>query len=60
MIPDYQALMRPVLECAVDGEVRIGEVIDQLAATGVEELVAQSLLNPDANASVFDSHGRRV
>jgi hypothetical protein len=28
-----------------------------LAATDVEELVAQSLLNPDANASVFDSHG---
>lgn len=31
MIPDYQTLMRPVLACAVDGEVRIGEVIDQLA-----------------------------
>ncbi len=31
MIPDYQTLMRPVLECARDGEVRIGEVIDRLA-----------------------------
>lgn len=31
MIPDYQTLMRPVLERAVDGEVRIGEVIDRLA-----------------------------
>jgi hypothetical protein len=28
-----------------------------LAATGVEELVAQSFLKPDANASAFDSHG---
>ena len=31
MIPDYQTLMRPVLECAADGEVHIGEVIDRLA-----------------------------
>ena len=31
MIPDYQALMRPVLECAKDGEVRIGDIVDRLA-----------------------------
>ena len=31
MIPDYQTLMRPLLECAANGEVRIGEVIDRLA-----------------------------
>jgi restriction system protein len=31
MIPDYQALMRPVLETAAKGEVRIGDVVDQLA-----------------------------
>jgi restriction system protein len=31
MIPDYQTLMRPVLECASDGEVRISDVIEQLA-----------------------------
>lgn len=31
MIPDYQTLMRPVLECAAQGEVRIGDVIEQLA-----------------------------
>jgi restriction system protein len=31
MIPDYQTLMRPVLECAAGGEVRIGDVIDRLA-----------------------------
>ena len=31
MIPDYQTLMRPVLECAAEGEVRIGEAIDRLA-----------------------------
>ena len=31
MIPDYQTLMRPVLECAASGEVRIGDVVEQLA-----------------------------
>ena len=31
MIPDYQSLMRPVLECAKDGEVRISDVVDRLA-----------------------------
>lgn len=31
MIPDYQTLMRPVLECASQGEVRISTVIDELA-----------------------------
>ncbi|NOT58310.1 MAG: hypothetical protein HOP18_27210 [Deltaproteobacteria bacterium] len=30
-IPDYQSLMLPVLESSTKGEVRIGEVIDQLA-----------------------------
>ncbi len=32
MIPDYQTLMRPVLECAAEHEVRIGDVVDTLAA----------------------------
>jgi restriction system protein len=31
MIPDYQALMRPVLEASKDGEVRISDVVNQLA-----------------------------
>ena len=31
MIPDYQTLMRPVLECASQGEVRISAVVDELA-----------------------------
>lgn len=31
MIPDYQALMRPVLECAAEREVRISDVVDLLA-----------------------------
>ena len=31
MIPDYQTLMRPVLECAAAGESRIGEAVEQLA-----------------------------
>ena len=31
MIPDYQTLMRPVLERASSGEVRISDVVEQLA-----------------------------
>jgi restriction system protein len=31
MIPDYQTLMRPVLECASSGEVRVGDVVERLA-----------------------------
>lgn len=31
MIPDYQSLMRPVLECASAGETRIGDAVEQLA-----------------------------
>ena len=31
MIPDFQSLMLPVLRSAADGEVRISQVIDQLA-----------------------------
>lgn len=27
MVPDYQSLMRPVLECAAEGEVRISDVV---------------------------------
>jgi restriction system protein len=31
MIPDYQTLMRPVLECAASGEARISDVVEHLA-----------------------------
>ena len=33
MIPNYQSLMRPVLECAAQGEVQFSEVVAQLADT---------------------------
>ena len=31
MIPDYQSLMRPVLACAATNEIRIADVVEQLA-----------------------------
>jgi restriction system protein len=31
MIPDYQTLMRPVLDCASAGETRIGDAVERLA-----------------------------
>lgn len=30
MIPDYQALMRPVLECAAAGETKIGDAVERI------------------------------
>jgi restriction system protein len=47
MIPDYQALMRPVLECAVSGETRIGDAVER---------VARKLgLTPDERAQLLPS-----
>ena len=34
MIPDYQTPMRPVLKCAVPGEVRIGDFVEELLPSG--------------------------
>lgn len=31
MIPTYEAMMRPVLECAMNGEVQIGDAVDMVA-----------------------------
>mgnify|MGYP003385810258 CR=1 FL=1 len=31
MIPSYETLMRPVLECAANGEVHIGQAVEKLA-----------------------------
>ena len=47
MIPDYQFLMRPVLSCAVAGETRIGDAVEQLA----EKLG----LTPDERAQLLPS-----
>jgi restriction system protein len=31
MIPDYQTLMKPVLQCAIDNEVKTSDIIESLA-----------------------------
>ena len=31
MIPDYQSLMRPVLECATAGPRKISDVVDEIS-----------------------------
>lgn len=51
MIPDYQTLMRPVLEKAANGEVRIGDV--------VETLSTEFNLNADERAELLPS-GRQT
>lgn len=47
MIPDYQTLMRPVLECAAAGEIRIADAVERLA----EKLG----LSPDDRAQLLPS-----
>ena len=47
MIPDYQTLMRPVLECASYGEVRISDVVEKLAG--------QFGLTPEERAALLPS-----
>jgi restriction system protein len=47
MIPDYQSLMRPVLESASSGEVRISDVVEHLAD--------KSGLTPEERATLLPS-----
>ena len=35
-IPDYQSLMLPVLSASLEGEIRIGELVERLALTPEE------------------------
>src|ERR1019366_1292352 len=54
-IPDYQSLMLPVLETSSKGEVRIGEVVEELAdklGLGQEE---RSELLPSGKQTVFSN-----
>lgn len=50
-VPDYQTLMRPVLQSAEHGEVRIGDVVDRLAE--------QLKLTPEDRAQLLPS-GRQT
>ena len=53
LIPDYQSLMLPVLRAADHGEVRIGDVIERLAAVlGLGEAALGTLL-PSGRQTVF-------
>jgi restriction system protein len=52
-IPDYQSLMRPVLESAREGEVRIGDAVEKLAdQLGLTEHERAELL-PSGKQTVF-------
>lgn len=52
-IPDYQALMLPVLVAAADGEVRIGEVIGLLAEKLGLTPEERSALLPSGKQTIF-------
>lgn len=52
-IPDFQTLMLPVLRASADGEVRIGDVVEQLAADlGLTEEERAALL-PSGKQTTF-------
>lgn len=53
MIPDYQTLMRPVLECAATGEVRISDVVEQLANKYGLTADERSALLPSGKQTTF-------
>lgn len=55
MIPDYQSLMRPVLEKAAQGEVRISDVVDTLSKDmGLTESEIEELL-PSGKQTTFSN-----
>ncbi len=53
MIPDFQSLMRPVLECAAMGEVRIGDVVEQLSLSMGLAPEEKSALLPSGRQTTF-------
>jgi restriction system protein len=55
VIPDYQTLMAPVLRCAVENEVRIGDVIERLANEFGLTLDERAELLPSGTQSTFSN-----
>ena len=52
-IPDYQSLMLPVLQCAENGEVRIGEIVQRLADDLTLSEDARAALLPSGRQTLF-------
>ena len=53
MIPHYQTLMRPVLQCASSGEARISEVVEKLASKLGLTPEERSALLPSGKQTTF-------
>lgn len=58
MIPDYQTLMRPFLECASEGETHISEIYDQLADTFHLTEEERETLLPSGKMRLFENRVR--
>ena len=52
-IPDYQSLMLPVLSASLDGEIRIGDVVERLAEKLSLTPEERSQLLPSGKQTVF-------
>ncbi|HBQ48144.1 MAG TPA: restriction endonuclease [Hyphomonas atlantica] len=53
MVPNFQELMRPVLECASSGEVKIGDVVEQVADKLALSQEDRDLLLPSGRQTRF-------
>jgi restriction system protein len=55
MIPDYQTLMRPVLECAQHGEVQINDVVNKIADQyGLTQAEREELLPSGRQTAIYN------
>ncbi|MAN81277.1 MAG: restriction endonuclease, partial [Magnetovibrio sp.] len=53
VVPNFQELMRPVLECASSGEVKIGDVVEQVADKLALSQEDRDLLLPSGRQTRF-------
>lgn len=55
MIPDYQTLMRPVLQAAANGEIRMADVVERLAGQFNLTPEEQAELLPSGNQTILSN-----
>jgi restriction system protein len=54
-IPDYQALMLPVLSASIEGEIRIGDLVERLAEKLALTLEERAELLPSGKQTLFSN-----
>ena len=54
-IPDYQSLMLPVLSASIEGEIRIGDLVERLAEKLALTLEERAELLPSGKQTLFSN-----